>query len=191
LRRTFIGFISTSRSALQLNNYSKATNNSQSETALPAPQPTPTSWSYTTMLGLVVSIGAALLLLNLVIIGCFCLVRLRSKRRQLPPTAFMDSVTDAAAVRTRMTTTKNLKQMLVEVNKTASAESVSSVIDLTRADPTYPSRPTLSLENLHNHVACGADDCVHRSFQDLNGRTLSYGRQKVRDRHPSFHEITV
>ena len=148
------------------------------------------------MLGLVVSIGAALLLLNLVIIGCFCLVRLRSKRRQLPPTAFMDSVTDAAAVSrtgevTRMTTTKNLKQMLVEVNQTASAESVSSVIDLTRADPTYPSRPALSLENLHNHVACGADDCVHRSFQDLNGRTVSYGRQKVRDRHPSFHEITV
>ena len=211
----------------QLNNTLKAvdTNNGRDNTTVVAGDP----WTYPAMVGLIASIGASLLFLNLMVIGCFCYMRHRT-RRQLPHLDSTGStVTTTLAAKYDMTEVEKaaaLKQLLVEVNKTdrpfgrqaacgGSAESVSSVIDLTGThaptchslcpseyqviqsasndSPHFHFRPTVSLTDLQNHttVLAGLNDqhqtAAHRPSQDFNARRVRMGH----DRNASFHEITV
>ena len=149
------------------------------------------------MLIVIVSTGSALLLLNLMVIICFCNMRRHRAGNDAgdhPTLPRMDSVATAttqgstSVPRFEVETEKAaaFKQIMVEVNSgegrravtTSSAESVSSVIDLTRMrmqhrnhlhsavdrcdmPPTslplteVPCRPALSLGDLAPHTFSG------------------------------------
>lgn len=114
----------------------------------------PVGWTFTNMLIVIVSTGSALLMLNLMVIICFCNLRKRTgdgssgnrshphstlPRMDSAATAMTQGSTSASRFEVETEKTAAFKQMMVEVSTTdgrrmtsSSAESVSSVIDLTR-----------------------------------------------------------
>lgn len=196
-------------------------------------------WTYTNMLVIIVSTGSALLLLNLMVIICFCTLRKRGVANEAPPPHQQHATLpriDSAATATTLTSQPlppppplppkfNVeeeklvagKQLLVEVNgsgdgrrmTSSSAESVGSVIDLTRMRLNHqshvtrsfdPCRPAISLSDLVPQPPIGTPQ-ENGYFQRNSGSVRSMGStsssiRREQQHHPtrssaSLHEITV
>ena len=153
------------------------------------------------MVGLIASIGTGLLLLNMAVVGCFCLLnrQQRSERslRSLPPSSAMSA---SASVSIGEAT---LKQILDEEamaaaaaaaaarpdassSRCCSSASVDSVIDLTLAtSPALQHRP----QRYPHMSTCPSSGQL---FSHAHHRSSSaYTMPRPLDSLSMFHEITV